>query len=222
MIVLRCVDCGADDIMTESERQDVSTWYESQIGGSLSQSGLPVQSKPRINDKTPDLLFSPPNGPECVVECTVMFQDPEHDRELSEQNWHTCGGGIQELNANIYSRLEKKMLKYRGYLDDRAYIVAVRNEMCMSFLKTAFDLAFGAYVQSIGVTVEGQISALNWTDAWSTPEQPAGLLVRYPHCSGIIYSVPGGNHYFIPNPLQPYRSRPTSSNLLGSVDKMVG
>ena len=199
----RCIDCSEVGVMSCQEEEDVSSWYERQVCQLLSRSGLTVQRYPRIDGSgpNPDWLFTQHGGPDCIVECTVVFQNREHTRQFYEQGFHVCGGDIRDSCGTIYESLRRKMVKYRKLVGERAYVVAVRDETCGNWppAESALFLAFSAQMRTLTIDLDDKGVEVGWKDAWSG-EQTEGLLRRFPHCSGILYSADGTGHFFVSNP----------------------
>lgn len=196
-----CVACGTIGALTDEEQTDVSRWYERWVRQALCESGLNVRPYPRRskNDPNPDWLIVRPSDVDCIVECTVVFKDREHARDGYEQRLHICGGDIRKSNSKIYEALREKMSKYRSLVDGRAYVVAVRDETCGSRLARALELAFSAYMRTLTFDLDSNDVEPNWMDAWSAA-QAEGLLRRFPHCSGLLYSDDAAGHIFVSNP----------------------
>ena len=184
----------------EDEAQVVSKWHEGYIKYLLEHSGMEVQQEPLIKGMTPDLIARHPDRPDIIVECLVKLMNPDHRRELAEKGSHLCGGDIKELHAAVYSRMEDKAAKYQELIQDRPYIIALYDCECMSYPIKATHLGFSAHVQRLHFSKDGQLIGTDHADQWSTPEQHAGLFIRYPHLSGILYSRWPEEHYFLPNP----------------------
>ena len=199
--IWRCEGCGTIGPLTDEEQTDVSCWYERQIRRALSESGLTVRHYPRRgkNDPNPDWLIVRPDGPDWHSECTVVFQDRDCAVQTLKPGVHICGGDIRESDRSIYDSLRKKISKYRSLVDGRAYVVAVRDETCGNRSSRAIELAFSAYMRTLTLGGGDNVVEVGWKDAWSD-EQAAGLLHRFPHCSGLLYSDTFAKHYFVRNP----------------------
>ena len=191
------------------EAKEFSDWHESCIAHLMDKSSLSVQREPNINGKTPDLLITPHQGKPYIIECIARLQDQSHAFELTEQDsWHFCGGNIQELHQNIFSRLDCKATKYREIAENNMpYIIALYDASCANSLERAMDMILSPYAPTITRSFEGKVTGKHYNTLWSSQTIPATLFELYPHLSGFIYSRWNKEHYYLPNP---YASMPIS------------
>ncbi len=190
----------SERMRSTSEIAEMSTWYEQCIEWLLKQSTLDARREPRIEGKNPDLLVGQTNGPDIVVECLVKLKDPEHQTELDENSFHSCGGDISQLHSAVYSRLQQKATKYRSLSANRPYVIALYDNECMAGIHKAFHLAFSAHVPYISFDDAGNIVESGYHDMWSTPDREEGIFRLFPHVSGLLYSRWEREHHYIPNP----------------------
>ena len=182
------------------QSRDFSRWHEECMEHLLTQSGLSVTREPNMAGKTPDLLVQGKAGQPFVVECIARLPDPQHAAEMDATGHHVCNGGICELHANVYSRLDQKATKYKEIAKTMPYIIALYDGSCLNSLQTAVDMTMSPYRPTIERAEDGRVTRRHYNTLWSSQEIPAALFDLYPHLSGLIYSRWPREHHYLPNP----------------------
>lgn len=180
--------------------RDFSKWHERTIEGLLTHSGLNVRSEPNMDGKTPDLLATPQEGQQFVVECIARLPDPRHAAEMEQNGFHVCDGDIGSLRANIYSRLDQKATKYRQIASAMPYVIALYDGSCLNSLQTAIDMTMSPYQPTLERYEDGTVRNRRYDRIWQAQEIPGALFELYPHLSGLIYSRWPKEHWYLPNP----------------------
>lgn len=180
--------------------RDFSDWHERSIAHLISRNGSQVQIEPHISGQTPDLLVTPPNAEQFIVECVARLQDPSHAAELALNGRHTCAGNTCALHQNIFSRLQCKASKYRHITRDTPYVISLYDASCHNGIDTALDLAMSPYAPTLTLSPDGKIDGRLYNTLWPAPAIPAALFELYPHVSGFLYSTWPWRHYYLPNP----------------------
>ena len=158
--------------------------YERYIMDLLSRNAR-VEHEPLVGGKTPDILVTDSKGRECIIECTTLSQNSE-----CLHSFHAFTEDPTRLNERLYRSLEEKMRKYgRAVIGDRSYVVAIQNECCGFFDKSAQDVVIGARRFRDG----------EWVNLWKGEEYADGLFEMYRSCSGVLHSTWTAHIYF-PNP----------------------
>lgn len=183
------------------EAREFSLWHEQCVERLFTESGALVVREPEILGKTPDLLVQPHNGTQhFVVECIARLPDPNHAAEMEERGWHLCGGNIQDLHANVYSRLDHKATKYRAIAQRLPYVIAVYDGTCLNSVQTAVDMMMSPYRPTVERDRDGSIRGRHYNTLWPQQEIPVALFDLYPHLSGLVYSRWPRQHHYLPNP----------------------
>ena len=193
------------------EALEFSRWHEECVTHLLVESGLQVVREPEIMGKTPDILARGPDAKPFVIECIARLPDPAHLDEMERYGHHVCNGNIDELHANVYSRLDHKATKYREIARHLPYVIALYDGTCLNSVRAGIDLAMSPYQPTVERSDNGSVKGKHYNTLWRDQEIPAALFSLYPHLSGLIYSRWPREHYYIPNI---EANRPVSPRLL--------
>ena len=206
---------------------DVSESWERRVGSLIT---LPCQVEKELRRRkgslTPDFLV---DG-KTVVECTVVFPDPQCEQELSESGSHIHGYTSSyregdELPDCLTYKLDKvirgKAGHYREYVTEQklAYVIAIRDLSCASDLETAVAVLFGDQTPWIRISSEiGAVERRGLGGTWRRNDgsQIPGLLTSEGcrQVSGVLYDEFGKLSYIcngwanVPAPVDLFSSPP--------------
>ena len=219
--------------MLESAYQahsDVSESWERRVGTLIAlPHKVEKELRRRKGNLTPDFLV---DG-KTVVECTVLFPDPQCEQELSESGSHVHGytssyrEGDEPQDCLTY-KLDKvirdKAGHYREYVTERelAYVVAIKDLSCASDLETAVAVLFGDQTQWIRISPDdGSVVGRGFGGTWRLNDgaQIPGLLTSdgCRQVSGLLYDELGKLSYIynpwanVPVPVALFSSPPVQS-----------